>query len=160
MKKILVPIDSSESSKLAIAKAKELAKQFKSKLVLLHVVDTTSFSVMLGGYTDTQTTVGGMPYVTPMTIVQDEHMKVNVKEMAEKVMDSARAACMSLGDKVSEVKLEGHPADRIVEFVDSDKEIDLVVMGSYGMSGFRRFFLGSVTHKVALSIDRPILIVR
>jgi len=158
MKKILVPIDGSESSKLSIEKAKELAKQFDSELILLHVVDTFSMQPVLSGAASTSSS--GMPSVGPAAIVLSGQADERAEENAEQVLESAKASCSVLGDKVSTVKLAGDPADRIIEYIEDNKGIDLVVMGSQGMSGIRQFFVGSVANKVIKSIDRSILIVR
>lgn len=160
MKKLLVPIDGSECSKLAIEKAKEIAKAFKSEVILLHVIDMPSFKVILNPGLASVTGSGAVGPVPPAALASMEESRESIQETAEKILESAKAQCIVLGDKVSTVLLEGRPADMIIEFIDANKDIDLVVMGSHGMTGFRRFFIGSVTYKVALSIDRPILIVR
>ena len=140
MKKILVPVDGSEYSSRAIEKAKELAKLSGSKIFLLNVYDiktATSF------FSDDRTI----------------DLQVDLLNRNAEILQKAKALCADLGDMVKTVSIEGYPADKIVEYADKN-DIDLVVMGSHGMSGFRRLFLGSVTHKVAICITKPILIIR
>lgn len=161
MKKILVPIDGSECSNIAIDKANELAKAFDSEVVLLYVSDATSFQFVAQiGHGSNYPHGGTTPGTAPVAVPELDKYRETVKETAQKVLASGKARCMALGDKVSTVQLEGKTADMIIEFIDANKDIDLVIMGSHGMGGFRRFFVGSVTHKVTVSIDRPILIVR
>lgn len=161
MKKILVPIDGSECSNMAIDKAKELAKVFASEVVLLYVSDSSSFQVVAQLGQGSLVAAGGIgTNAAPVAVPKLDQYKKSIHETAEKVLESGKARCAVLGDKVSAVLLEGRTADTIIDFIDANKDIDLVVMGSHGMSGFRRFFVGSVTHKVTVSIDRPILIVR
>lgn len=160
MKMILVPIDGSDLSRLSIKKAKDIAKQFESELILLHVLDTFPVQPILGGLTGANTSVGGMPTVAPAAIIQLDQTKAGIDEIADKILESAKASCSVLGDKVLAVKLEGDPADRIIEYVEANKDIDLVVMGSHGKSAIEQLFVGSVTNKVIKSIDRSILIVR
>ncbi len=162
MKKILAPIDSSESSKLAVEYAKDLAKQFDSELVLLHVVDTDVLLPVLGGWTGSSVSGSGVPAPAPApaSAISLEKFRESANETADKVLSSAQASCSTIGDKVTIVKLEGRPADQIIEYIEANPDIDLVIMGSHGMSGIKRFLIGSVTHRVTVSIDRPVLIVR
>lgn len=168
MKKILVPTDGSECSKLAIDKALEIAKEFDSEVVLLYVSESspafiaagTGSGAGTGGGTGGAMASGFGTSGNPAVVRDVDQVKERIQEKAAKVLESGKGKLMILGDKVSTVMLEGNPADAIVEFIDANKDIDLVIMGSHGMTGFRRFFIGSVTHKVTVSIDRPILIVR
>ncbi len=54
--------------------------------------------------------------------------------------------------------LTGHTAEAIIEAA-SKKRADLVVVGSRGLSGLKRFFLGGVSHKIVKYSDRSVLIV-
>lgn len=54
---------------------------------------------------------------------------------------------------------QGDPAERICEIAESG-EVDLVVVGNKGLSGARRFFLGSVPNKVAHQAPTDVLIVK
>jgi nucleotide-binding universal stress UspA family protein len=55
--------------------------------------------------------------------------------------------------------LEGHPVERILEYVEQHKP-DLIVMGSHGRSGFARMRLGSVAENVVQQTSIPTLVVR
>ena len=160
MKKILVPIDGSECSHLAINQAVELAKKFDSKLTLLYVEEAaTSISYVLPGQDGVHPT-SGSPGVRDTTALPiPATLSREIERRGEGIMESALASCMTLGKKAEAIKLEGRAADVIIDHVKGN-DYDLVIMGSYGMSGLRRFFMGSVTHKVALSIDIPIMIIR
>lgn len=63
------------------------------------------------------------------------------------------------GFKSRAVLLQGHTAEAIVEAA-SAKRADLVVLGSRGLTGIKRFFLGAVSHKVVKYSDRSVLIVK
>lgn len=115
---------------------------------------------VIGGGAGLNVTTTGMPAVAPAAFFPIDDYKATLEEAAKKVLDSAKESCKILGNNVSAVKLEGNPADMIIEYVEANKDIDLVVMGSHGLSGIKRFFVGSVTNKVNLSIDRSILIAR
>ena len=205
MKKILVPIDGSEGSNLAIDKARDLAKMFESEVILIHVSDSSSSlftekdeqsgnssgqsgnsSVQSGsspgmvsgagmgvgagmgaGMGSSGTGVGmgaggaaGIGLVGAQDTNQTNQPGQNGSNSAEKILESGKERCTVLGDKVSVVELEGKTAESIIDYIDTDKDIDLVIMGSTGMSDFKRFFVGSVTQKVTESIDRSIMIVK
>lgn len=145
MKHITVAIDHSECSNRAIAQAKELAKLYGAKLTLLHVYDNKYFDTFLeGGY-------------NRLDVI--EKMRHEVQDQSASLLAAAKEQCADLETPIETISLEGYAAGRIIDFVENN-DVDLLVMGSHGMGGFRRFFLGSVTHKVAVSIEKPILIVR
>lgn len=141
MKKILVPVDGSEYSFKAIDKAKELSTAFGSEIVLIGVVDLYNSFVTL------------KPPEDFLKYLKQE------KNNTLKILEEAKEKFAGSTNKVETVVLEGHPATAIVEYVNSN-DCDLVIMGSHGMNKTRRFFIGSVTHKVVLEINKPILIVR
>lgn len=145
MKHIAAAIDPSECSTRAVAQALELAKLYGAKLTLIHVHDNKYFDIYTEGS------------FNRMDVI--DKMRVEYEKQSATLLEAAKAACAELGDKVETVSMEGNPAARILDYVENN-DVDLLVMGSHGMGGFRRFFLGSVTHKVAVSIEKPILIIR
>ena len=60
--------------------------------------------------------------------------------------------------KITPVIKEGSPAKSILD-VASEEDVDLIVIGSSGKSGFDRFILGSVSEKVVHTAKCPVLIV-
>lgn len=63
------------------------------------------------------------------------------KEILEK-------ATGQLGDDVHQVSVEGDAADKILEVAEREG-VDLIVVGNRGMTGARRFLLGSVPNQVS-----------
>ncbi|GAE31165.1 universal stress protein [Halalkalibacter hemicellulosilyticus] len=55
--------------------------------------------------------------------------------------------------------IHGEPGTAIVKFAN-DGDFDCVVVGSRGLNKFQTFVLGSVSHKVAKRVDKPVLIVK
>jgi nucleotide-binding universal stress UspA family protein len=143
MKYILVPVDGSDCANKAVEKAKELAKFYNSKITLLNVYH---YPVISSGYELEQAAWIGL--------LTDELIK-NSNDILEK----AKAQCSDMADLVETVSLEGNPADQIIEYVCKHDDIEMVIMGTHGMGGFKRFMLGSTTHKVAVTIEKPILII-
>lgn len=148
MNKILVPIDGSDCSGRAIDMAAELAGLYGSELVLIHVSDNQYMFAFTSDY-----------YSSAFQVTLLEDYQKNMELAASRLLAEAKERCQMLGDRVKTEALEGRPADTIIEYVKKNA-VDLVVIGSHGVSGFKRFFIGSVTNKVALSIDKPVLIVK
>lgn len=143
MKHILVPVDGSMCAGLAIDQAREFAKTYGSQVTLLNVYDISYFS----GFTD----FAAVPWnqeITNAMIKRSSDILAEAKERFDSVID-----------QVDTVSLEGNPANVIIDYVSEHADIDFVIMGSFGMGGFRRFFMGSTTHKVAVAIEKPILII-
>ncbi|MFJ8063888.1 universal stress protein [Psychrobacillus sp. NPDC096426] len=55
--------------------------------------------------------------------------------------------------------IEGHPGQTIEEFAEQNN-IDLIIMGSRGLSGLKEVFLGSVSHHVIQKVKSEVLIVK
>ena len=137
--KILVPTDGSEFAKKAQEHALFLAKASGAEIVAVSVIENNF--------------VNGLPLsdeVYQLNQILKERSEENLKEFDE------------LNDnndlKITHVIREGSPAKVILE-VAKDEEIDLIVMGSSGKSGFDRFIMGSVADKVANSAKCAVLVV-
>ena len=90
-----------------------------------------------------------------LTASTDEALESYAKEVAEKSKELARQQGV---EKVRSFYIGGGPARMIVEFSE-DHDIDLIVMGSRGMSDSTRYLLGSVSHKVTSLAQRPVMVV-
>jgi Universal stress protein UspA and related nucleotide-binding proteins len=62
-------------------------------------------------------------------------------------------------DRIVTVVLDGHPAEELEMYADS-QDIDLVVIGTHGRKGLDRLLIGSVADKVIRGAKVPVLIVR
>jgi nucleotide-binding universal stress UspA family protein len=142
MKHILIPVDGSDCTPRSIDFAKDLAKAFGSKISLLNVYSMPY--------------VGSDPSFT--SAVWLDSMLEYIKKQSQELLNRTRELCGDWGVEIETVSLEGYPADQIIHYVEQH-DVDLVIMGTYGMGGFRRLFLGSTTHKVAVAIEKPILII-
>jgi nucleotide-binding universal stress UspA family protein len=74
-------------------------------------------------------------------------------------LDNAAAKALSSGIEVNTHSREGDPADAILD-VAEETGADLVVVGNKGMTGARRFLLGSVPNKVSHHAPCGVYIVR
>lgn len=136
---ILNPVDGSGHSRRSTEYAITLAKQFNSKVILLHC--HSRFPVVLSE-----------PYYQQAIdeIIKSSEILVQPYEdmLAESGVDF-------------EIRiLEGLPGSTIAEVVKTD-DIDLIIMGSRGVSDFEGLFLGSVAHQVLHKCETcPVFVVK
>lgn len=139
-KNILVPTDASESAQRALKIAIDLAKEFGSRIVLLHVVYTPEAL----GYT----------LSNGITVPQEE-ISIYGREALTAALDG-----IDTGNVLLEKKQKpGHPAAAILEEIESGK-FDLVVMGSRGYGAIAGSLLGSVSQHVLSKAECPVMIVK
>ena len=137
--KILVAIDFSRDSELAISAALDVAKAGDAKLTLLHVCEP-------------------IPYSTPdvSLYVPSPEMMADLLADARGALEVRKARCSAAGVKVETALVTGSPAAEIVRYA-AEHDFDLIVVGSHGRRGFRRLVLGSVAEAVVRTADRPVL---
>lgn len=141
MKKILVATDFSPESEPAIDAALELARG-SGRVTLLHVCEAPAYS-----------TPSSLSMYIPAPELTEE-----VISAARFALDKRRARCAGKGFAVDVAWTMGTPAKEIVRYA-SDHGFDLIVVGTHGLSGFRRLVLGSVAEAVVRTADRPVLTV-
>jgi len=128
LSKILVPVDGSKGANSAAALASTLAVDTGASLTLLYVLDSAASAIGLA------------------SLSQEE-----VESAKRSVSESAFAAALkAMGDKEPPVQKEvrlGHPAQDIIDFAAEEK-VDLIIMGSRGLSPMEGLVLGSVSTKV------------
>jgi len=137
-KKILVPTDGSEFAKKAQKHALFLASVSGAELIAVSVTENNF--------------VNGLPLddeVYQLNQILKERSEENLKEFDELNEDDL---------KITHVIREGSPARVILE-VAQEEDVDLIVMGSSGKSGFDRFIMGSVADKVVNSAKCAVLVV-
>jgi nucleotide-binding universal stress UspA family protein len=90
---------------------------------------------------------------------------INVTESTDAVLEEGRRTCDEVVKRAEHVGVhaEGHcvggdPSDALIR-VAEDVKADLIVVGNRGMTGKRRFALGSVPNKVSHHCPASLLIV-
>jgi nucleotide-binding universal stress UspA family protein len=146
LKKILVAIDFSEQSQLALNQAIFVARQRDAELVLLWVEGEGSTAPS-----------GAAIYGTAAREV--EKLLRDMRKEAAAGLDTLVQRTTEQGVRASAVIETGEPAEVIV---DAAKHLaaDLVVTGTKGITGFKRFVLGSVATKVVRSCHTNVLVAR
>jgi nucleotide-binding universal stress UspA family protein len=135
-KKILVAIDGSIYSQQALPTAIEVAQKFGSDVLVLHVKE----------HDRGRATVYSMESPAEATRLVGDAVRM------------VRNASVTAKGQLCDVAA-GHVAKAIVENANTNA-VDLIVMGSRGLSDVQGLFLGSVTHKVMQLADIPVLVDR
>jgi len=140
-KKILVATDGSEQAEKAAAYGIDIAKATGAEVYALYVISTehagTARSVM--GWTDAF-----------------EEYLANKGGVATGYVENLGKEA---GVKVEPVYLKGVPAEKILEYAE-ESGIDLIVMGTQGLTGVQRFLIGSVAENVLRHSKVPVMIIR
>jgi nucleotide-binding universal stress UspA family protein len=143
-KRILVAVDGSKTSNLALKEAIKLAKDQRANLRLIHVVDETPIYMM-----------AEVPY--SIDEFQKSIREAGRKELA-KCADRAKAARIKFDTKLL-VTMTRSVGDMINQEAKR-WSANLIVIGTHGRRGFNRLVLGSVAERVIRSAAKPTLIIR
>ena len=143
-KKILVPLDGSETSKRGLEAAIAMAVAFKATLRLVHV--TSDFPVMLE-------MAGTMDF---------EKFGDGLHQFGKHLLETTKAQVSEAGIEVTtqlrDIK-SGRVADSIVDEAKA-AGCDLIVIGTHGRRGFQHAILGSDAERVIRESTVPVLVVR
>jgi nucleotide-binding universal stress UspA family protein len=90
---------------------------------------------------------------------RDVQYEIGPREDVNLVLDAAAAAARKEGIEVQTHPVEGEPAEAILNVAEETKA-DLIVVGNKGMTGARRFLLGSVPNNVSHHAPCSVIIVR
>lgn len=148
-KHILIPIDGSDTARRAVDMAAGLAQRDSAKLTILHVSHQPS-------YADVHAELAELERLEHIRATQADI----VSAIGEQLVTAAAEQARSIGAPEIEIQVRpGHAAGTIADFVRKN-DVDLVVMGSRGLSQIPGLFLGSVSHRVLHLVDVPVLVVR
>ena len=136
--RVLVPTDGAPLSQDALAYA--LAVHPTAEITVLHVVDYVE-------ETDVAEAVVGR-----------EKLRQRATERAEALLADVTADVTD-EDRLTTAYVFGTPAVEIISYAE-DHEIDLIVMGSHGRTGFSRVILGSVAQNVLKESPVPVTVIR
>lgn len=141
MKKILVPTDFSDHAYYALKVASQIAKKNGGEIILLHMLE--------------------LPH-------QGSDALGSGHDLPE-IMLFKNSAINKLEDLMDDEALSGVQVSEIIQFelafdgimkVSEKNNIDLIVMGSHGASGFKEMFIGSNAEKVVRNSEVPVLIIK
>lgn len=144
IKKILIPFDFSETAELALEHAVFMAKLHKAEIIIAHVIESYSFtSAISSAFGKSQS------------------------EFEEKLESSTNDKLLQLTEKLhhdSGMKVifrteTGKIYKKIVNIAE-ETDVDIIVMGTHGVSGFQDFLVGSNTYRVVMSASCPVISVQ
>jgi nucleotide-binding universal stress UspA family protein len=141
MKRILVPTDFSKHAEYALRVAAQIAKKNNSEIYLLHMLELPH--------------QGNDAISSGSTIPQIMYFK----EMAINKLDTLMDSDFLEGINVSEIIQFEKAFDGIME-ISKKNNVDLIVMGSHGASGYEEMFIGSNAEKVVRSSEVPVLVIK
>jgi nucleotide-binding universal stress UspA family protein len=137
LQRVLVAVDDSPPSDAALAAAFDLPPDDRRELFVCSVTETEA-----------------APGVAAAAAYEHER-----HEEALHTLQRATESAGARGIKVQGRALEGNPAEVIIEAARETK-VDLIIVGSHGRRGLRRFFLGSVAEHIVRTAVVPTLVIR
>jgi nucleotide-binding universal stress UspA family protein len=90
---------------------------------------------------------------------EDLQWAINPREDVDATLEAAASIARDAGVEVEVYPRQGDPADAILD-VAEEREADLIIVGNKGMTGAKRFLLGSVPNKVSHHAPCSVLIIR
>ena len=90
---------------------------------------------------------------------EDLQWAINPREDVDATLETAAAVAREAGVTVNGYARQGDPADAILD-VAEERAADLIIVGNKGMTGAKRFLLGSVPNKVSHHAPCSVLIIR
>jgi nucleotide-binding universal stress UspA family protein len=139
--RILLPIDFSPSSQAALEMAADLAGHFHAQLYLVNVIPM-------------------FPTTTVPDLVPEGEFMQETRSFAEQHLAKCHAVLTAKGVKsTSSVEVGNDVAGNILEVIEREK-IDMVVISTHGISGWRPLVFGSIAEKVVKQVQCPLLLLR
>ncbi|NNL58086.1 MAG: universal stress protein [Nitrosopumilus sp.] len=134
---ILVPLDGSKYSEKALLHACDMAKNYQSRLILLYVVEKA----------------------IPLNLLdRKEYLKI-LREVGNNVLTKGKKITTQQGVDSKIVLKEGNITNEITKLAKKE-QCNLIVVGNKGLGATARFFLGSISNKLANNSPCSILIVK
>ena len=141
-RKILYPTDFSDVSYKALDYVKQLKDVGTEEVVVLHVIDTRSFSI------------------------PEIYAKIELSGLENKVEEEATEEANEVAKTLNDIGLrasvrieKGIPFKEILR-VENEEDISLIVIGSHGKSNVEEMLLGSVSEKVIRKAKSPVFVVK
>jgi nucleotide-binding universal stress UspA family protein len=140
IKTILHATDFSDHSAYAFALACSLARDYKARLIVLHVLERTA------------PIYSGVMTPTPPIFPTDEERKSAWEDLQ-------RIHAPNAGVQIEYQLEEGNPATAIIQVAD-EQHCQVIVLGSHGRTGLARLLMGSVAEEVVRGAPCPVLTVK
>lgn len=140
-KRVLIATDGSENAEKAASYGMYLAKAACAEVHVLYVISTQHA-------------------VTTRTVKSwSEGLEEYLKDKGRIAIGNVEKMGEEAGVKVKSVFLKGIPADKILEYAQ-ENNIDLIVVGTHGLTGIKKFLIGSIAEKVVRHSRVPVMVIR
>ncbi|RPJ29593.1 MAG: universal stress protein [Nitrosopumilales archaeon] len=146
IRKILVAVDGSKPSLEASIQAIDLAKRFEAELIAIHVIDPR--------YSHLETALSPRPgRLKEAVMLAMEKGKQNLDKVKQNATEK------NVRVKTDIIVGRTSVANEIVEYAEKEN-INIIIIGSRGISGFKRMLLGSVANEVVTYAHCPVFVVK
>ncbi|HEY7695335.1 MAG TPA: universal stress protein [Nitrososphaeraceae archaeon] len=142
--KILVAVDGSNASLKASTYAIDLAKTYDAELIILNIVSVTPYS---------QFEYANIGRMKDIESEEEDRAKQDLDKVKQKATEKKVSVKTDVVVKYTSIVKE------IVEYAEN-KKVDMVVIGSRGMTGFKKLLLGSIASGVVTYSHCPVLVVK
>ncbi len=139
MKRILVAHDGSKLSDKALKRGVDMAVLFGANLTVLTVIPEL--------------------YLTELSDIDRGRIMDALTEETTIFMEKIRSSLAGKSIEAKTITRQGMPAEKILETAKKMK-IDLIIVGSHGRHGAKKFLLGSISSKVVEYATCPVLVVK
>jgi nucleotide-binding universal stress UspA family protein len=143
-KSIVVGTDGSDTATQAVRSAVDLARAVGAKLEIVSAYEPVSEARLKQERKEAP---------------EDLQWAISPREDVDATLDQAASMARDAGLEVDVYARQGDPADAVLD-VAEEQGADLVVVGNKGMTGAKRFLLGSVPNKVSHHAPCSVLIIR
>jgi nucleotide-binding universal stress UspA family protein len=137
---ILIATDFSDPSELAVRAAPMIEGGDGSKATVVHVVNTPALD----------------PGDVDQSVTQAKELETAIHEHLDRLQNELKG---KIGDVKTAVVRSSNAADAICEFA-TNQNVDLIIMGTTGLTGVARFLIGSVAERVVRHAPCPVLVMR
>ncbi len=149
LQKILIATDGSKHSERASEAGIEMARLFQGSITALNVIDPSKVYGPMGDI------------MLSSKLANDliEGVRSSLRSQGEAATQRVVERATLAGVLARSLVIEGNPAEEIMKLA-REESMDLIVLGSIGVTGLEKFLLGSVAEKVVRNSKVPVLVVR
>jgi nucleotide-binding universal stress UspA family protein len=140
IKKILIPTDGSDYGMRAAEYGISIAKMLDAQIMVVYVIDDVVLDQI-------------------STVTERGDAEQELKQDGQRHINYVIGLAKKEGVKAASLLAKGRPFDQIVHLA-KEQNMDLIVMGTYGLKGAERILIGSVAERVIEYSPCPVLVVK
>ncbi|HEX5224088.1 MAG TPA: universal stress protein [Solirubrobacteraceae bacterium] len=140
----MVGTDGSDTATEAVSRAVDLARSLGARLEIVSAFEPVPAQRLRHERLDAP---------------EDPQWAINARQDVDATLEAASKIATEAGVEVNTYARQGDPADAIID-VAEERDADLIIVGNKGMTGARRFLLGSVPNRISHHAPCSVLIIR